>query len=165
MKFIKRKKTAVGNKKVKNATEIILDGIKFKSKLEAYCYRRLKEEGFEPSYQGNKITLLEGFAPEENFLIYIPKMVGGKKVPIERDTRRVRAITLTPDFMFYFAGYKIIVETKGNPNDAYPNKRKAFFEILNEEAKEKKEKDFGIAFFEPSSQADVEKTINIIKEL
>ena len=35
------------NKKVKNATPMIYDDIQFRSKLEVYCYKKLKEEGLE----------------------------------------------------------------------------------------------------------------------
>ena len=38
--MIKRKK---GQGKVRNATPNIFDGIKFRSKLETYCYQKLNE--------------------------------------------------------------------------------------------------------------------------
>ena len=39
------------NVKVKNATRVEYDGIKFRSKLEAKTYQRLKEEGFNFEYE------------------------------------------------------------------------------------------------------------------
>ena len=161
MRF-KRKKPQVTteNKKVRNATAVVIDGIKFRSKLEAYCYERLKEEGFPSSYESSRVVLMEGFTPSENFFIYVPKIIKGKKGPIERATGKIRDITMTPDFMFEYKGYDIIIETKGNPNDAYPNKRKTYFKLLNEKIQDKR-----IAFFEPSSKKHVDEVINILKEL
>ena len=39
------------NKKISNATELEYEGIKFRSKLEVYCYKRLKEEGLSFKYE------------------------------------------------------------------------------------------------------------------
>lgn len=37
--------------KVKNATPNIYDGIKFRSKLETYTYKKLKEANIEAGYE------------------------------------------------------------------------------------------------------------------
>lgn len=148
------------NKKVKNATEIEVGEIKFRSKLEAECYNALKIAGFNPKYEIEKTTLLEGFYPNENLLIYLPKISKGRVVGFERDSRKVRSTTITPDFTFEHKGCKIIIETKGNPNDAYPNRRKMYFKILNEVAKNQK-----VLFFEPRNKKQIEETIKIIQSL
>ena len=51
----KRKKGKIQSKK----TEV--DGIKFRSKLEAFTYRKLKEACIKQEYESEKYTLLEGF--------------------------------------------------------------------------------------------------------
>ncbi len=40
------------------------DGIEFKSALELYCYKRLKDNGFDFQYESESITLVDGFRNE-----------------------------------------------------------------------------------------------------
>ena len=58
------------NKKVKNATKIEYDNIKFRSILEKDCYILLKEGGLEFEYEKHKFVLCEGFYPPDSLLIY-----------------------------------------------------------------------------------------------
>lgn len=89
------------NVKVRNATKVEVDGIKFKSKLEAYTYRRLKEEGFNFKYEETKYTIIEKF---------------------EYMGEKLRAATLTPDFVD--KDNKIMIEVKGFETDISKLKRK-----------------------------------------
>ena len=65
MKKIKKfqKKDNTENKKVKNARITIYDGISFKSKLEVYCYKKLKENGIPFEYEPKVYTLFVGNKP------------------------------------------------------------------------------------------------------
>ena len=45
------------NKKVRNATKQEIDGIVFRSKLEAYTYQKLKEAGISAEYEQHRYTL------------------------------------------------------------------------------------------------------------
>jgi hypothetical protein len=89
------------NIKVRNATPIELDGIKFKSKLEAYCYLKLKENNIEAVYEENKFIILPSFSYKD---------------------KKIHEMTYTPDFV----GKKFIIECKGNMNDAFPLRWKIF---------------------------------------
>ena len=93
------------NKKIKNATQLIVDDIKFKSKLEAYTYKKLKEANIDVEYESRKYELLPAF-------IF--------------NTKKIRPITYTPDFI----GKHFIIECKGYPNDAFPLKLKLFYYYL-----------------------------------
>ena len=93
------------NKKVKNATKITIDNITFKSKLEAYTYKKFKENGITINYETKKFILL-------------PKFKFHNQI--------VRPITYTPDFI----GDKFIIECKGYPTDAFPLKEKLFKYLL-----------------------------------
>lgn len=95
------------NKKVRNATKVEIDGIKFRSKLEAYTYKKLKEANLEAEYEPHTYTLLPAF----NF-----------------HDKKVRPITYLPDFV----GDNFIIECKGFPNDAFPIKEKLFKYLLIE---------------------------------
>lgn len=89
------------NKHVKNATPNEYDGIKFRSKLETYTYKKLKEANIYTEYEKHKYELLPSF-------LYLNK--------------KIRAITYLPDFV----GNNFIIECKGFPNDAFPLKKKLF---------------------------------------
>lgn len=89
------------NKKIKNATPIEADGIKFRSKLELYTYKKLKEANIVTEYEQHKYELLPAF------------IFHGKKI---------RAITYLPDFV----GKGFIIECKGFANDAFPLRKKLF---------------------------------------
>lgn len=96
MRQIKRKKG-----KVKNATPNEYDGIKFRSKLETYTYKKLKEANIYSEYEQHRYELLPAFTFQGN---------------------KVRAITYLPDFV----GENFIIECKGFPNEAWPLREKLF---------------------------------------
>ena len=91
--------------KVKNATPNIYDGIKFKSKLEAYTYKKLKETKIKADYEPTHFEL-------------IPKF--------EYQGEKVRAMTYLPDFV----GKDFIIECKGLMGDSFPLRWKIFKYIL-----------------------------------
>ena len=100
------------NTKVRNATKVEVNGIKFRSKLEAYTYKRFSEEG------------LTGFRYEEITYDIVEKF--------EYMGEKVRAIKMTPDFID--SDKRILVEVKGYANDVYPMKKKLlkrYFHINN----------------------------------
>ena len=55
------------NKKIRNATPLTYNNIKFKSKLEAMCYKTLIDNGLNPQYEQKVYTLFKGFTPTVNF--------------------------------------------------------------------------------------------------
>lgn len=87
--------------KVKNATPTQLDGIKFRSKLEAYTYKKLKEAKVYAEYEPTHFEL-------------IPKF--------EYQGEKVRAMTYLPDFV----GKNFIIECKGLIGDSFPLRWKIF---------------------------------------
>lgn len=137
------------NKKVKNATALTVDGIKFRSKLEAYTYRQLKEAGIKSDYEEHKFILVDKFRYEPE--CYEPHKIKGEKVFTEVP-KGVRAMTYTPDFVNLNDGW--VIEVKGYANDVFPIKWKLFKNLI---------KDDSITLFLPSTQKQVRKTIEIIK--
>lgn len=87
--------------KVKNATPNIYNGIKFKSKLETYTYKKLKEAKIKADYEPTHFEL-------------IPKF--------EYQGEKVRAMTYLPDFV----GKDFIIECKGLMGDSFPLRWKIF---------------------------------------
>lgn len=102
-----KKKTNPSKGRVKNATKNTVDGIDFKSKLESYCYKKLKEANIEAEYEIEKITLVE---------------------PFRFKGKAIRAVTYNPDF----TGDKFIIECKGYFTEVARLKWKLFLQWMNE---------------------------------
>ena len=88
------------NKKVINATEVTVNGVKYRSKLEARCAQILKENNISFEYEPLKIE-------------YIPKF--------EYYGEKYRAAFYTPDSII---DNKYILEMKGWKTDTYRYKKK-----------------------------------------
>lgn len=113
------------NKRIKGATPLVVNDIKFKSKIEASVYNHLLQSGFNPIYEGMKFTLWEGFKPTVPF--YTKK--GNNNV---LNNKKTIDITYTPDFTFMYKDIFVIIEVKGLQNDVFPYKFKMFRKILEE---------------------------------
>lgn len=92
---------SVQNKKVKNATKIEVDGILFRSKLEAYTYKKLKQANIDAEYEMHRYTLLPAFTFNE---------------------KKFRPMTYLPDFV----SNGFIIECKGYRTDTWPLREKLF---------------------------------------
>lgn len=140
------------NKKVRNATVIIYNNIRFKSKLEVSFYKILVQAGFEPKYEEKTYLLWEGYKPT------IPFYTKNKKTKLLKlDMTKLRDMTYTPDFTFNYNGRLIIIEAKGKENDTYPLKKKLFRKLLENHPEENP------LFFEVFSQRQLQEAIKIIK--
>jgi hypothetical protein len=82
-----------------------IDGIAFKSKLEAYCYLQLKENKIKAKYEGRTFIVLPAFKYRRE---------------------KVQKITYTPDFV----GKDFIIECKGWKNESFPLRWKMFRYML-----------------------------------
>lgn len=149
------------NKKIKGATSIEYNGIKFKSILECSCYKKLEATGFDFSYESEKITLWRGTKLQKT-IVYAPKKIRAGKYGkfLELQTRALLNTAYTPDFIVNKGGYKIYFDVKGKENDTYPIKKKMFLKVLEE-------RNDGIKymFFEPHNIRQMLQAIEIIKEL
>jgi hypothetical protein len=158
-KFKKRTKFNGDNKKIKNATKLEIDGIKFKSNLEAYCYKHLKEADIDDfQYEQIKFVLQEPFTFSNSSVELYERTVDGKKV---RDfgevTSNIRAITYTPDFVMIRpdkTGY--VIETKGFRTDQFTLKWKMFKNYLETHG-------YKLSLYAPNNQNNVNRCIQSIK--
>ena len=96
----------IKNKKIKNATVTVYNGITFRSKLEAECAKILDEEGINYQYEPFKIILLPSF-----------KYLG----------KTLREWHYSPDFVVF---NNIIIEIKGFPNDVWGYKKKMILKYI-----------------------------------
>lgn len=137
------------NKKVRNATPLTYNGIAFKSKLEVYCYKKLKESNLEFTYEGVTFELVPSFTFENNsYELY--RLSGNKYFGPQRP--HIRAITYTPDFV----GDGWIIETKGNPNETFPIKFKLFKYYLQT-------RQLNVDLYVPRNHKQIDEVITIIK--
>ena len=150
---MKRFKKRKGKPKIQSKkTEV--DGIKFRSKLEAFTYRKLKENKIKHEYESEKFVLHQGFYYTSDS--YEQSTTGYRN----RGKEKVRAITYLPDFLSPAINHKRkwIIECKGFANDRFPMKWKMFKKYLYDN-------DPNCVLFVPKNQKQVLETIEIIKNL
>jgi len=138
--------------KIKNATSLEVNGLKFKSKLELFTYNKLVDAGFNDfKYEEVKFQLMEPFT------------YNNESVELKKDktfdvmTPNIRGITYLPDFTCIKedkTGW--IIEVKGYANDGFANKWKYFKEYLVKNG-------YNLTLYKPNNQQNVLTTINLIK--
>lgn len=142
------------NKKVRNATVLEYEGIIFKSKLELYCYKKLQELSINFDYDSKRFDILESFIFNNNCYELVKKKNYKKFEPVKTN---VKGMTYTPDFVgMYPDGSLFIIETKGNPNEAFPLRWKLFKYYLTKN-------NIKCDLFMPRNQKHIDEVINIIK--
>jgi hypothetical protein len=146
--MVRRRKKSVN--KIRNATAKVYKGIKFRSKLEVFAYKQLEAAKIKSMYEENTYTLLPGFYP-------IMDSYEPSKGEYKNNTKKVRAITYTPDFVD--PDGKWIIEVKGYANDVFPIKWKLFKMYLMENDME------DCTLYLPRNQKQVKETVELIKKL
>lgn len=152
----------VDNKKIKNASENIYEGIEFKSKLERSCYVLLKEAGFNPQYESKSFHIWEG----QRFTVPCYDTHNDRKLKRTIwgiNNYKPKDIQYTPDFIFFItdssgAERMIVIEAKGYANDRYVYVKKMFRGWLEKNNPQS-------AFFEVHNQKQIKSAIEIIKTL
>ena len=138
-------------KKNTNAKVTSLDGIKFASGLEAYCYQKLKEANIKADYEGKTFELVEKFKYSGDFY---DKGVTNKTKVFKKKSGNIRNISYTPDFIS--EKHKFIIETKGLRTPEFNMRFKLFFKRLHD--------DNNIYdIYLPSNRKQVDETITLIK--
>lgn len=121
----KRKGRRKGVKLIKS-TPSVVDGIKFKSKLEVYAYKELQKAKIKFKYEEDKFSLIDGFTPISESWEFRYK----KFAPVKNT---IRGITYTPDFTC--PDMRWVIETKGRPNESFPLRWKLFKRYIHSTGK------------------------------
>lgn len=142
------------NKKIRNASPREYKGITFKSNLEVLIFKTLDQAGFSPQYELIKYHIWEGFKPS------IPFYIKDKKTKsLKLDSTKIIDITYTPDIVFSYKGYLVLIEVKPDfCNDVYPYKRKIFRKYLEDNIK-------NAIFVQVGTKKNLLEFINILKEI
>ena len=142
------------NHKIKNASCIEYNGIKFKSRLECSVYKWLIEKGITPQYEPYTFTIWSGFKPN------VPFYTKSKYNDLKLDNKKIIDIKYTPDFFFIYNGIRVFIEVKGIENDVFYIKKKLFRAYLE---KCKREKGLNLLYFEVFTKRQLLQAIEIIK--
>lgn len=111
------------NKKIKGARKVEFNGIEFRSMLEMRVYKYLLSIGITPQYECLSVKIWD----REHFSVPYYDRYGKKFMRI---TRKPTSVRYTPDFVFDYGDYKVILEVKGFKNDVAPYKIRMFRDWL-----------------------------------
>ncbi|MFW5890996.1 MAG: DUF1064 domain-containing protein [bacterium] len=145
---LKRRKKRKSNR---GGTILKKDGIIFKSKLELYCYTRLKEENLQFEYEKYSFILQPQFEFNNESYELIKKR---NNKEFKQQSQNVRAITYKPDFVSTQDNW--VIECKGYPNDNFLLKWKMFKHFIWRNG-------LKIKLYVPRNQKQIDEVINLIK--
>lgn len=141
------------NKKIKNASPLEYDSIYFKSKLEKMIYQTLREQGFPVEYEPRKFVIWEGFRPTVPFY---DKDKATRMLKLE--SKKIIDITYTPDFVFKYNDFLVVIEAKGMENDRFYLKKKMFRKWLEDNHPKS-------IYFEIYTKKQLLQAVDIIRDL
>ena len=149
----RRSKPKTNKGKVRNVTPLKLDGIQFKSKLEAYCYTQLKASGITFKYEEQRFTLVDPFTfTNDSFEL---GKIKGERV-FRKASPNIRPITYLPDFVGIYKDQPFIIETKGLLGDSFPIRWKLFKRHVQANG-------LNYDLYMPRNRKQIDETINLIK--
>lgn len=149
------------NKKIINATKVTNDsGMRFRSRIEEYTYRKLQDSKIQFYYEEVTFTLQEGFIYNKNsYELFTSKSKDTKKkTSFQTVSEKIRPITYTPDFVFLNGKKGWVIETKGYATDSFKLKWKMFKKHLLDNGYE-------VVLFKPSTQKQVDECVRLISEI
>lgn len=147
---MRRKKT---KRQITRSTKVKYKGIEFASKLEMHMYKLLCQEKIKVDYEGTTFTLVPGFKFESSTY----EKTKARKELHDKGNKKILPITYTPDFVDAHEPPRFIIETKGNPNEAFPIRWKLFKKHLHDTNNT-------ATLFMPRNQKDCAEVIRLIKE-
>lgn len=161
----KKKKFKVDGVKIKNAKKKTVDGVNFKSHLEAFFYTEAKKAGINDfAYESKKFVLQDKFISTSSGIELYTRLDATDKKNVKKRvvfgevTNNIRAITYTPDFVCINEETKTgwIVETKGFKMETFNIKWKMFKKYL-------KDNGYVLSLYTPNNKENILKTIQSIK--
>ena len=130
------------------AKKKVVDGIEFKSGLEAYMYKALKEAGIQAKYEGVKYEITPSFDFKNKCY---ERQSNGKGEYKDRGSKKILKISYTPDF----TGRGFIIECKGRANESFPLRWKLFKKYVSERLR-------SVTLYKPQNQKECDETVSLI---
>ena len=149
-----RRKRNPKKRQITRSTKVKEDGIEFSSKLELHMHRLLKKAKIKNIYEGKTFTIINGC----DFPMASYEKTKTKKTLHDRGNKKLLGIKYTPDFIDVQDPPRFIIETKGNPNEAFPIRWKLFKMHLVKEG-------IDTNLFMPRNQKDCEEVVTILKNI
>lgn len=138
--------------RIKNVKATNVDGIKYRSRLEAFTSIELRKSKIKFNYEKEKFVLMDKFKYEG---VSIEKRKRKGKLVYDQSPQSVRSITYVPDFTNLKQGW--IIEVKGLKSDVFNVKWKLFKQYLAKN-------NLNYDLYMPGSKKQILQTIKIIKE-
>ena len=130
------------------AKKKIVDGIEFKSGLEAYMYTALKQASIKAKYEGVKFEIAPSFDFKNKCY---ERQSNGKGEYKDRGSKKILKISYTPDF----TGREFIIECKGRANESFPIRWKLFKKYVSEQLP-------NVTLYKPQNQKECDETVSLI---
>ena len=140
--MLRRKKGPVRSKKT------TVDNIEFKSGLEAYMYKALKNAKIKAEYEGTTFELVPSFVSVNDSY---ERTGNGKGEFKYRGNKNILNIKYTPDFI----GNNFVIECKGRPNESFPIRWKLFKKYIAYKMPK-------YSLYKPQNQKECDETVNLI---
>ena len=131
---------------------LTIDGIEFRSRLEAFTYAELKKAGIKFDYEKEKFILLDKLKYEG---VSIEKRKKKGKLVFDQALTSIRSTTYLPDFTNLKDGW--IIEVKGLKSDVFNLKWKLFKHYLVKN-------NLNYELYMPGSKKQILQCIDMIKE-
>ena len=128
--------------------KVVIDKIEFKSNLEAYMYKALRDAKIKATYEGITYELIPSF---DYKVTTYERQANGKGEFKNRSGKKIRGINYTPDFI----GDDFIIECKGRPNESFPIRWKLFKIYVKKNLPK-------VTIFKPQNQKECDQTVKAI---
>ena len=138
--------------RVKNVQTTKIDGVEFRSRLEAFTCAELKKAKINFDYEKEKFVLMDKFKYEG---VSIEKRKKKGKLVFDQALTSIRSTTYLPDFTNLDDGW--IIEVKGMKTDVFSLKWKLFKQYLVKN-------NLNYELYMPGSKKQILQCIDMIKE-
>tara|TARA_R100000306_G_C4345795_1_gene127586 strand:- start:364 stop:849 length:486 start_codon:yes stop_codon:yes gene_type:complete len=138
--------------RIRNVMATSIDGIEFRSRLEAFTYTELKKSNIKFDYEKDKFILMDKFKYDG---ISIEKRKKKGKLVFDQALNGIRSTTYMPDFTNLKDGW--IIEIKGMRSDVFNLKWKLFKQYLVKN-------NLNYELYMPGNKKQILQTIDMIKE-
>ena len=138
--------------RIKNVIATSVDGVNYRSRLEAFTSIELRKAGIKFDYEKEKFVLMDKFIYDG---VSMEKRKKKGKLVYDQAFKSIRLVTYVPDFTNLKDGW--IIEVKGLKSDVFNLKWKLFKQYLAKN-------NLNYELYMPGSKKQILQTIEIIKD-